>query len=151
MKTSCKPVSHIKKAASLLLCVMMAIIMLMTLLFFTGCGVNKPKDQQVRVEITDIAEKKTYIAIVSKDSDIVIGRQSTSTIVISGDQYISRTHCQLSYRDGSIYLTDLGSTNGTYINSDGEWVIIDKDVKLTVGEQFMIADKIFELSAYDVT
>jgi len=28
---------------------------------------------------------------------------------------VSRVHCQLEYRDGQIVVTDLGSTNGTYL------------------------------------
>jgi len=29
---------------------------------------------------------------------------------------VSRIHCQLEYQDGKIVVTDLGSTNGTYVN-----------------------------------
>jgi len=29
---------------------------------------------------------------------------------------VSRVHCQLEYQDGKIVVTDLGSTNGTYVN-----------------------------------
>jgi len=29
---------------------------------------------------------------------------------------VSRIHCQLSLKDNQVYITDLGSTNGTYLN-----------------------------------
>jgi pSer/pThr/pTyr-binding forkhead associated (FHA) protein len=46
---------------------------------------------------------------------MVIGRQVGNEIQINDGQ-VSRRHCQLENRDGSLYLTDLGSANGTYLN-----------------------------------
>jgi pSer/pThr/pTyr-binding forkhead associated (FHA) protein len=46
---------------------------------------------------------------------MVIGRQVGNEIQINDGQ-VSRRHCQLENRDGNLYLTDLGSANGTYLN-----------------------------------
>jgi pSer/pThr/pTyr-binding forkhead associated (FHA) protein len=47
---------------------------------------------------------------------ISIGRLSSSNLQIQFDKYISRAHCTI-YKDGNnLYLIDLKSTNGTYVN-----------------------------------
>jgi pSer/pThr/pTyr-binding forkhead associated (FHA) protein len=49
-----------------------------------------------------------------KDS-MTVGRAATSDLVV-GDTYVSNVHARLFVKDGSYWLEDLGSTNGTYIN-----------------------------------
>ena len=49
------------------------------------------------------------------DGVIEIGREASSTIR-SNDTYISTHHARISNRNGSWYVEDLGSTNGTYLN-----------------------------------
>lgn len=44
-----------------------------------------------------------------------IGRSKSNTVVIP-DPYVSRHHAWISRRDGSFYLEDLGSSNGTLLN-----------------------------------
>lgn len=50
---------------------------------------------------------------------IVIGRGSEAKFRIQQDR-ISRKHCELFDRDGDVYVRDLGSTNGTFL--DGEQI-----------------------------
>lgn len=49
--------------------------------------------------------------------DVHIGRSEACELVLD-DDYVSSMHAQLSHRDdGTWVLKDLGSTNGTYVNS----------------------------------
>lgn len=50
---------------------------------------------------------------------IVVGRGSEARFRIQQDR-ISRKHCELFDRDGDVYVRDLGSTNGTFL--DGEQI-----------------------------
>lgn len=45
-----------------------------------------------------------------------IGRSPDNSIQISGDSKISRRHVRIEFRDGDYWLTDLGSSYGTFVN-----------------------------------
>ena len=78
---------------------------------------------------------------------ITIGRDRENDIVLDSDS-VSRRHARIEHRDGRIYLTDLDSTNGTYVNDDNEPV---RDCQLRRGDQVKIGDTIFKyLSGSDV-
>ncbi len=62
---------------------------------------------------------------VDKDS-CVIGRSGQCDVVIPHES-ISRRHCQIDYRDGELYVTDLGSINGVTV--DGQKITPNKPVK----------------------
>lgn len=50
-------------------------------------------------------------------SSVVLGRkQDICDIVLDYDRTVSGRHCRLMVRDGRFYITDLKSSNGTYIN-----------------------------------
>lgn len=46
---------------------------------------------------------------------VVVGRSAESDVVLE-DSYASEFHLRFNSRDGRLVLTDLGSTNGTYVN-----------------------------------
>lgn len=46
---------------------------------------------------------------------MTIGRRDTCDLVIN-DASVSRRHAQIAYRGGEYIITDLGSTNGVYVN-----------------------------------
>jgi diguanylate cyclase (GGDEF)-like protein len=78
---------------------------------------------------------------------ITIGRDRENDIVLDSDS-VSRRHARVEHRDGRIYLTDLDSTNGTYVNDDNDPV---RDTQLRRGDQVKIGDTIFKyLSGSDV-
>ncbi|MCX7804979.1 MAG: FHA domain-containing protein, partial [Planctomycetota bacterium] len=45
-----------------------------------------------------------------------IGRVKTSDLVIAGDSAVSREHCRLDVTPEGVFVTDLGSYNGTIVN-----------------------------------
>lgn len=56
----------------------------------------------------------------------VIGRSAQADVVIPHEA-VSRKHCQIDYRDGELYVTDLGSINGVLI--DGQKISPNRPVK----------------------
>ena len=61
---------------------------------------------------------------------------------ISDNNTISRTHAQITYKNGEYYITDLKSTNYTYVN--GNKVAADQDIKLRNGDKIKLSDEEFE-------
>jgi predicted component of type VI protein secretion system len=67
---------------------------------------------------------------------ITIGREAGNTIVIN-DAEVSRKHSQLTLQGGKYVLTDIGSTNGTFVNGQritGSHVLVPGEV-ISLGEQ----------------
>lgn len=72
---------------------------------------------------------------------VTIGRSKENTIVVS-DRFASLFHCKMSEQDdGLVILTDLASTNGTYVNRRKVDAISLKD-----GDRVMIGHTCFWLS-----
>jgi pSer/pThr/pTyr-binding forkhead associated (FHA) protein len=51
-----------------------------------------------------------------QNGTMTIGRVNANTIVIRGDTAVSRQHCQIEKTNQGIFITDLGSSNGTRVN-----------------------------------
>ncbi len=48
--------------------------------------------------------------------ELILGRSGKCHIVL-GDTYASQVHARVFSRNGQFFLEDMGSTNGTYLNS----------------------------------
>ena len=66
------------------------------------------------VEDSDILAPQTRFSLA--DGATSIGRSSASDIVLRSDDYASGSHARLVRHGGLLYVEDLGSTNGTFVN-----------------------------------
>lgn len=73
------------------------------------------------------------------EDELIVGRDMNCDIVVDLDN-VSRRHCVFHSRGGRIYLADLGSTNGTYLN-DAE---ITREVALRSGDLVKVGGAIFK-------
>jgi pSer/pThr/pTyr-binding forkhead associated (FHA) protein len=67
-------------------------------------------------------------------SDVVIGREQ-GDVVFSEDEFMSRRHAMLQFRSGSALLSDLGSSNGTFVRLTGQHV-------MAPGEMIRLGDEL---------
>ena len=51
-------------------------------------------------------------------STMVVGRDAEAGIRLDGDDFASAQHARIELRDGGVWVEDLGSTNGTFVNGD---------------------------------
>ena len=82
-----------------------------------GRGVYAPgasTDSELVVEDSEVLAPETRFAI--RDGATSIGRSSASDIILKSDDYASGRHAQLTRHGGLLYVEDLGSTNGTFVN-----------------------------------
>jgi hypothetical protein len=69
--------------------------------------------QHVRVRVTQSPGSARGLDRTVTSFPCVIGRQDCD-INIPGDRQVSRRHAEIALRSGRLFLTDLGSTNGTF-------------------------------------
>jgi pSer/pThr/pTyr-binding forkhead associated (FHA) protein len=67
-------------------------------------------------------------------SDLVIGREQ-GDVVFSDDEFMSRRHAMLQFRNGRTTVSDLGSSNGTYVRLTGQHI-------LGAGEMIRLGDEL---------
>ena len=73
-------------------------------------------------------------------ADVTIGRAPDSTLVLD-DDYASNAHARISLVNGNWVVTDLGSTNGTWVDRNR----ITGPTPLTVGRQLKVGRTVLEL------
>lgn len=89
------------------------------------------------VAISIVAGRELGRTIMLDKAEIVIGRARTADVVIS-DEVISRRQCRFAFREGHVYVEDLDSTCGTYV--DGEKV---RSAPLRDGQRVLVGNTVF--------
>jgi pSer/pThr/pTyr-binding forkhead associated (FHA) protein len=67
------------------------------------------------------------------ESGLHLGRER-GDVLFPEDGYVSGLHCRISWQDGRLFLTDLGSSNGTFLRLSNEAEIYNGDI-LLMGQQ----------------
>lgn len=76
------------------------------------------------------------------DNKLVVGREASATVTtVMPIPTVSGTHCMIDCVDGQYFVTDLSSTNGTYIDgtelSPGKPALLESGSELIVGDEFL--------------
>src|SRR6188508_787836 len=72
--------------------------------------------------------------------EITVGRAAGCQVTID-DTYASQLHARVFLRDGQVYVEDLGSTNGTYLNRRK----VTGPMQLQRGDKLQIGNTVLEL------
>src|ERR1700743_2316827 len=80
---------------------------------------------------------------IATDKQILVGRSSDLDMVLVEDM-VSRKHARIAMQGDQIWIEDLGSTNGTFVN--GEKV---KKARLKEGDRVLIGTSILKVAAAD--
>ena len=70
---------------------------------------------------------------------MTIGRAAENDLVLPGDQFASALHARLDPRPDGVWIEDLGSTNGTFINA----VLLSGAVRLEPGDLVRVGETEF--------
>ncbi len=76
------------------------------------------------------------------DDELTIGRSPGCGVAMPDDIYTSTLHARLFRRNDQLWVEDLGSTNGTFVNSEQ----IGQALRLGKGDVLQIGSTVFEVS-----
>ncbi len=76
------------------------------------------------------------------DDELTIGRSPGCGVAMPDDIYASTLHARLFRRNDQLWVEDLGSTNGTFVNSEQ----IKQAARLGKGDLLQIGSTVFEVS-----
>ncbi len=77
------------------------------------------------------------------DDEITLGRGGGCTVPLGFDTFVSQVHARAFDRDGTLWIEDLGSRNGTYVNGEQvhEPTKVSKGARVQVGETVLEVDR----------
>jgi DNA-binding NtrC family response regulator len=120
--------------------------------------IGKPYDEGVATSVTTMAAPssrpprtfllsavtgpdagKSFEIDVSRGGRVLLGQSPVCTVRLD-DPTVSRRHAAFDVIDGSLRLTDLGSTNGTFVNG-----VKALEVSLTGGETIQVGSDVFRI------
>ena len=75
--------------------------------------------------------------------EVTIGRAAGCGIALGDDTFVSQLHARVFLRDGALFVEDLGSTNGTFVNRKkvGPPVAVRKGDRIQVGRTVLEVGK----------
>lgn len=93
-----------------------------------------------RLKVVEPADRRG--AVYDVGDEVKIGRAGTNHISLADDSYVSQLHARLFRRDGSLFIEDLGSTNGTFLNRKK----LTGPVSLRRGDRIQIGHTVLEVT-----
>jgi pSer/pThr/pTyr-binding forkhead associated (FHA) protein len=77
-------------------------------------GRRSRRNQPERVRILEPAERRGQEFELG--DELTVGRAAGCSVSIPDDTFVSQLHARVFRRDGDLWVEDLGSTNGTFLN-----------------------------------
>ena len=76
------------------------------------------------------------------DGELTMGRAASCSVTLD-DTYVSQMHAKLSNGSAGLVLTDLGSTNGTYLNRQR----VTSPMSVQSGDRIQVGSTVLEVQA----
>ena len=99
--------------------------------------------------IKELAASQRVQLVLIGGKKYIIGRLKEKAHIIIKDEKLSRAHCQLFSEKNAVYICDLRTKNGTYVNGiklGGEKHLLRKGDKISVGDHTMELVEIKKMS-----
>ena len=93
-----------------------------------------------RLRVVEPADRRG--ATFPLEEELTVGRAATCDIALPEDSYASQLHARIFRRNGRLWLEDLGSTNGTYLNAKP----VTDPVALRRGDRVQVGRTVLEVT-----
>lgn len=96
--------------------------------------------ESTRLRVVEPADRRgtTY----QLGDELTVGRASGCQVALPDDSYASQLHARIFRKDGRLFLEDLGSTNGTYLNAKA----VTAPVALRRGDRVQVGRTVLEVT-----
>jgi pSer/pThr/pTyr-binding forkhead associated (FHA) protein len=74
-------------------------------------------------------------------NEITMGRGGGCSVPLGFDTFVSQVHARAFDRDGSLWIEDLGSRNGTFVNGEQ----VHAPTKVSKGARVQVGETVFEV------
>jgi FHA domain len=101
-----------------------------------GMQVSRPSLQTGRLVVVKSADLESGEDFELNSAQLTIGRGNQNDIAIGTDEYASARHARFEPRQDGVWVQDLGSTNGTFLNGTR----LDRPRRLTRGDIIRIGE-----------
>ena len=106
-------------------------------------GRGKPARRSVRLVVRRSPSLEDGAEFPLNSAPVTVGRGGQNDLVLSGDEFASARHARIEPRGDGVWVQDLDSTNGTYVNGSrvaGAQRLDPGDV-LRVGETDLVVEE----------
>jgi hypothetical protein len=82
-------------------------------------------------------------SVFAVDPEATLGRGGGCTVPLAFDTFVSQVHARAVDRDGTLWIEDLGSRNGTFVNGEQvhEPTRVSKGARVQVGDTVLEVDR----------
>ena len=103
------------------------------------------KGRPTRLRVVEPADRKGQAFDLAEE--LTVGRAAGCQVRVD-DTYASQLHARIFQRDGQLFVEDLGSTNGTYLNRRGTQSKekVAGPLALKLGDRLMIGKTVLEVA-----
>ena len=113
-----------------------------------GSYLPPPKPDHPTVILIGISGPKKGMQFGVDKEIFRIGSGKENDMVIVNDEYVSANHAYIQYEKGSLFIIDIGSRNGTFLNSQP---VKDTGMVLRLGDHIRIGESEFECVDSDMS
>jgi pSer/pThr/pTyr-binding forkhead associated (FHA) protein len=93
-----------------------------------------------RLVVLEPAERKGQVFELG--DELTMGRAEGCGVSLPDDTFVSQVHARVFRRDGSLFVEDLGSTNGTFLNRKA----VSGPVALRKGDRVQVGRSVLEVT-----
>ncbi len=103
---------------------------------------ERPKPRRKQLYLTEVEPNGHAGRTFDLDDELTIGRSPGCGVPLPEDIYTSTLHARLFRHHEQLWVEDLGSTNGTFVNSER----ISQAMRLGKGDHLQIGATVFEVT-----
>lgn len=100
------------------------------------------RERRARLQLKVVSPRERKGAVYDPGEEITLGRAPSCGVALEGDSYASKMHARLFRQDGELWIEDLGSTNGTFLDSDR----VTAPTRLRRGDRIQVGATVLEVT-----